>query len=379
MLQRPSLKSTCAGRVADAPILTSKQRQQLCRKLLVWFARRQRPLPWRRDRDPYRIWVSEVMLQQTQAATVVPYFERFLATFPTLADLAAADEQDVLRAWEGLGYYRRARNLHRSAQQIVAGHGGQFPSNPAVAAALPGLGRYMIGAILSQAFEYRLPILEANSERVFCRLLGIRENPRHGQVRGRLWHVAESLLPRRQIGNFNQALMELGALICTPKHPNCPECPLIRECSARRLGIQDKIPTRRARVPTQEVHEAAVVIMRGKHVLIVQCPDSGRWAGMWEFPHGPLENGETHAQAACRLARQRAGIRVQMGPELLTLRHSVMRYRITMKSFEANYVSRMIGSKTHLHSAWVEPQRVTEFPVSAPQRRLAEALNSRRR
>ena len=199
--------------------------------------------PWRRhDRNPYRIWVSEVMLQQTQVATVIPYFERFLHAFPTLADLASAAEHDVLHLWEGLGYYRRARDLHQAARQLVSLHGGQFPKEPQTLATLPGMGRYTVGAVLSQAFDRRLPILEANSQRVLCRLFGLREDPRNGPMRRVLWHLAEQLLPMRGAGQFNQALMELGALVCTATAPRCDDCPLATGCVARRLGLQERFP-----------------------------------------------------------------------------------------------------------------------------------------
>src|SRR3954469_3882474 len=200
--------------------------RRLRRRLLSWFDRHRRDLPWRRDRDPYRIWVSEVMLQQTTVAAVVPYFERFLRAFPTLADLAAADEQAVLRLWEGLGYYRRARDLHRPAGALRARAAGRFPDDPEALRGLPGLGRYTLNAVLSQAFDRRLPILEANSQRVLSRLFGRAEDPRQGPARRRLWQAAAELLPARRVGAFNQALMELGALVCTPAAPRCPDCPL---------------------------------------------------------------------------------------------------------------------------------------------------------
>src|SRR5437764_8126511 len=193
-----------------------KSPHPLHRRLLGWFDRHRRDLPWRRDRDPYRVWVSEVMLQQTQVATVVPYFERFLAAFPTLADLAAADEQDVLRLWEGLGYYRRARHLHQAARRLAAEHGGTLPDDPAVWRDLPGVGRYILGAVLSQAFDRKLPIVEANSLRVLTRLFGYRGDPREGVGKKWVWAAAEAVLPAKRAGDFNQALMELGALICTP-------------------------------------------------------------------------------------------------------------------------------------------------------------------
>jgi A/G-specific adenine glycosylase len=184
------------------------------------------------------------MLQQTQAATVIPYFDRFIAAFPTLEALARADEQQVLRLWEGLGYYRRARNLHQAARILAAEHGGGFPTDPTVLGCLPGLGRYTVNAVLSQAFDARLPILEANTQRVLSRLFGRREDPRLGPARAWLWQAAEELLPRRGAGELNQALMELGALVCTPTAPRCSECPLAARCAAFQQGLQEQIPAR---------------------------------------------------------------------------------------------------------------------------------------
>src|SRR5262245_4865752 len=212
------------------------------RRLLSWFKRNQRDLPWRHDRDPYRIWVSEVMLQQTTVATVSARFERFLQAFPTLAALAAADEQAVLREWEGLGYYRRARNLHAAARLMVQRHGGQLPDDPQIWAELPGVGRYILGAVLSQAFDRRLPIVEANSQRVLCRLFGRNSDPLEPRTKKWLWNTAEQLLPVRRSGDFNQALMELGALVCTPLHPRCEQCPISAQCVAFRTGRQHAIP-----------------------------------------------------------------------------------------------------------------------------------------
>lgn len=353
---------------------SAAERRQMRRKLLAWFRQFQRDLPWRRDRDPYRIWVSEVMLQQTQAATVVPYFERFLQTFPTLAALAAADEQDVLRLWEGLGYYRRARDLHRAARLVVAEHGGRFPDDPDVAGRLPGVGRYTLGAVLSQAFDRRLPILEANSQRVLCRLLGVRDDPREPAVRDRLWQTAEDLLPRTNPGDFNQALMELGALVCSPKGPVCPACPLAEECVARRLGLQDEVPVR-ARAPrVEEVREAAVVARRGEKVLLVQRPTEGRWANLWEFPHAALAADETYEAAATRLLPELTGVRGEIKGELMTLRHGVTRFRITLVGFEARFRGGTFRPGPYQAGRWLRPDELAAFPVSVPQRRLARLL-----
>jgi A/G-specific adenine glycosylase len=353
----------------------SALRRRVRRRLLAWFETARRDLPWRRGRDPYHIWVSEIMLQQTTVAAVVPYFERFLRAFPTLRALAAAPEQDVLRLWEGLGYYRRARDLHRAACQLTAAGADTLPDNPEVVRQLPGMGRYTLGAVLSQAFDRRLPILEANSLRVLCRLFGRRDDPRRGPAQRWLWQVAEDLLPARRVGDFNQALMELGALVCTPVAPRCCECPLAADCVARRLGLQAAIPARAPPPAITEVREAAVVIRRGGEVLLVQRPESAsRWANLWEFPHRPLDEGESYEAAAVRLASELAGLDVALGPELLTLRHGVTRYRITMACFEAESAAGEFRSEFYRQGLWVEPARLADYPVSAPQRRLAKAL-----
>jgi A/G-specific adenine glycosylase len=347
-------------------------RSWVARRLLPWFDAHQRDLPWRRDRDPYRIWVSEIMLQQTQVATVIPYFDRFLTAFPTLAALAQADEQDVLRLWAGLGYYRRARDLHRSARQLA--EQGGFRDDSEALAALPGFGRYTLNAVLSQAFDRRLPILEANSQRVLSRLFGRVDDPRSGAARRWLWQAAEALLPTRRVGAFNQALMELGALVCTPTAPRCEDCPLAPRCSARIQGRQEEIPARTAAPAITEVHESAVVISRAERVLLVQRPARGRWANLWEFPHGERRPGEDAAAAAVRLAIELTGLNVALGPELLTLTHAITRYRVVLSCFEAEHSAGDFRPGFYLHGLWLAPEELATYPVSAPQRRLISAL-----
>jgi A/G-specific adenine glycosylase len=345
------------------------------RRLLTWFRRHGRALPWRRNRDPYAIWVSEVMLQQTQVATVIPYFERFLKSFPTVAALAAADEHDVLRHWEGLGYYRRARQLHQAARRVVSDHQGRIPADPAAFGGLPGVGRYTLGAVLSQAFELRLPILEANSLRVLCRLVGCREDPRGPAAQQRLWAVAEQLLPVRHVGDFNQALMELGALVCTPAAPDCAACPLALHCSARRQNLQAKIPRKAPAVAVEEVSEVAVVVWRGGEVLLVQRPaGASRWAKMWEFPHAVTAPGEAPAAAARRVLAELTGLDAEPGAEVVTIRHGVTRFRITLLALEAAYRGGEFRSDFYTAGQWVTPARLAEFAVSSPQRRLAQKL-----
>jgi A/G-specific adenine glycosylase len=366
--------SQVAGSENDATQAGRKLARWAGSRLLAWFTRHGRDLPWRRSRDAYRIWVSEVMLQQTQVATVIPYFERFISTFPTLSDLAAAEEQEVLRLWEGLGYYRRARDLHAAARVLAAEQAGQVPDDPELLGRLPGVGRYTCNAVLSQAFDRRLPILEANSQRVLSRLFARTEDPRNGPARRWLWQAAEALLPARQVGAFNQALMELGSLICTPTAPRCPECPLAARCLARRLGQQEDIPPRTPAPVPIRVREVAIVIRQGERVLLVQRPATGRWAGLWEFPHTPVRDGEADDSAALRSAADLAGLQVQLGPELLTIRHTITRYQITLRCFEATWQAGSFASAFYAQGIWATPEELGGYPVSAPQRRLARAL-----
>jgi A/G-specific adenine glycosylase len=343
------------------------------RALGRWFQRHARDLPWRRNQEPYSIWISEVMLQQTQVASVIPYFARFLGRFPDLASLAQADEQEVLRLWEGLGYYRRARALHRAARILVAEHGGVVPCDPAVLGQLPGFGRYTVNAVLSQAFDLRLPILEANSQRVLCRLLGIRQEPKQPSVQKALWQAALEFLPRRHVGRFNQALMEVGALVCKPERPRCGACPLQRHCQARLHGLQAEIPASARRAAVVAVAEIAVVLKRSGRVLLVQRPAEGRWGSLWEFPHLSQELLETPAAAAARLLAE-LGLAGSVRGEIATLHHQVTRYRITMVCLDVLYKKGRFSSPKYAQGLWVRPSDLAQYPLSAPQRRLAARL-----
>jgi A/G-specific adenine glycosylase len=347
--------------------------------LVAWFDRNCRDLPWRMNRDPYRIWVSEVMLQQTQVATVIPYFERFLRTFPDVCSLAQADEQDVLRQWEGLGYYRRAKHLHQAARRLMENHRGKLPNDPIVWQELPGVGRYILGAVLSQAFGRRMPIVEANSQRVLCRLLGQRGDPKSGPVKRWLWQTAENLLPNRRPGDFNQALMELGSQVCTVTSPKCTECPLRRFCVAHRNDLHHTIPLRKAAPNSANIYEVAVVVRKGKCVLLAQLPEGGRCAGMWEFPHAELQPNESLPHGGRRVLRALTGLRAKIGSELLTLRHMVTRYRITLTGVEARHVGGRFHSSTYVTGIWVLPEELESYPVSSSQRKLARIVTVLRR
>jgi A/G-specific adenine glycosylase len=352
----------------------SKDLSLIRRRLLAWFDRNRRDLPWRVNRDPYRIWVSEIMLQQTTVAAVAPRFERFLKSFPTLSRLAAASEQDVLREWEGLGYYRRARNLHAAARMLVSEHSAELPSDPEVWAELPGVGRYILGAVLSQAFDLRLPIVEANSQRVLCRLFGKAGDPAKGRVKKWLWDTAEKLLPQKRVGDFNQALMELGALVCTPSAPDCKRCPLSRQCGAYQSGRQESIPRKPAAARNVEIREVAVVVRKNDRVLLVQRPENGRWSKMWEFPRTEVNHGESSESTASRVVAELIGVRARIGAELMTIRHGVTRFRISLTCFDAQWLGGRYQSSLYLAGRWLRPADLGHYPVSSPQRKLATMI-----
>jgi A/G-specific adenine glycosylase len=354
-------------------LLDPPHRAWVRRRLLSWFGRNARALPWRTSRDPYAIWISEVMLQQTQVATVIPFFERFIRSFPDVAALARADLHDVLRHWEGLGYYRRARDLHQTARILHTEHNGRMPDDPELLRSMPGLGPYTVGAVLSQAYGLRVPILEVNSVRVLTRLLGVRQDPKKTSVRRALWSAAAALLPVKQVGQFNQALMELGALVCTPTSPGCDICPIALHCRARAAGLQEKIPVRARSAEPVQVQEVALVMRRGGEIMLAQRPTEGRWANLWEFPRTALAPGETHTQAGARLLAE-LGFQANLGNEIVTLQHAVTRFRITLVCLEAHFRRGQLRNRLYAQAKWLVPQQLRQFPLSSPQRRLATAV-----
>ena len=262
--------------------------RRFSKNLLTWYLKCGRDLPWRRTSDPYAIWLSEIMLQQTQVATVLPYYHRFLLAFPTIQSLADAPEKSVLSHWEGLGYYARARHLHRAAQEMVAQFSGQVPSTFDALLALPGIGRSTAGAILTLAFGQRHPILDGNVRRVLCRYLAIAGNPRDAPVEARLWRAASRLLPQRQAGRYTQAIMDLGATCCAPKRPDCPACPVRQGCRGYAKGVQHLLPTRQGRKPLPHHDHVTRVILHTRagerSVFLRQRPTNGLLGGLWEFP-----------------------------------------------------------------------------------------------
>lgn len=313
------------------------------------------------------------MLQQTTVAAVVPRFERFLKRFPSIDVLAAADEQDVLREWEGLGYYSRARNLHAAAHILAANHGGSVPDDPDVVARLPGVGRYILGAVLSQAFDRRMPIVEANTTRVLSRLFGHSGEPKSGPGRKWLWDMALAVLPDRRVGDFNQAMMELGALVCTPTSPKCSQCPLRAHCVAHERGSPESFPRRSPRPSTVEVRETCLVIRRANRILLTRRPPVGRWPNMWEFPRVVLMANESHVAAGRRLIAS-LGLKGEVGSRLTTIRYGLTRFRMTMVCLEARAHAAAFRTDYYVTGRWVQSADLAKYPVSSPQRKLAAEI-----
>ncbi len=308
--------------------------------LIDWFERSKADLPWRNTRDPYAIWLSEIMLQQTQVATVIAYYERFLARFPTVRDLAAAPLDDVLKLWEGLGYYSRARNLHRAAQAVVQQHGGDFPASVEGLRALPGIGDYTAGAVASLAFDIDTPVLDGNVIRIFTRLFDIAEDVTQTGTKRALWDLARRLVPAGRAGPWNEGLMELGRVICTPRSPSCAACPIAAFCLARQRNTQEQRPVKKRRARTPHFDVAAGVIHRddGRFLIAQRRPDS-MLGGLWEFPGGKREPGESLRACLRREICEELGIDITVGDQIGTIRHGYTHFRITLYAFACRYVS----------------------------------------
>lgn len=351
-------------------------RQRFRRRLNSWFARHARDLPWRNTCDPYAIWISEIMLQQTQVVTVVDYYQRFLAAFPIVAALAAADEQHVLRLWEGLGYYRRARQLHRAAKVIVQEHGAQFPRDPAAILALPGIGRYTAGAIASIAFDARTPILEANTVRLFARLIALREDSTKSKAQQLLWSLSAALLPRKRVGLFNQALMELGSEVCNPRSPRCDQCPVFSLCRTAHQGLQEEIPAAKRKMQYEKLLEAAVVVRLNGAVLLRRCALEERWAGLWDFPRFQVtvRRGIALLRQLEQGVHERTGVSIQAGRQLAVIQHGVTRFRITLLCHEADW---RCGDITGEQLQWVPLGQLQAYPLNATGRKISGLLSER--
>jgi A/G-specific adenine glycosylase len=346
-------------------------------RLLAWFDVNRRDLPWRRTRDPYRVWVAEIMLQQTQVPTAIPYYRRFVRAFPTVRRLAAAPLDEVLRLWSGLGYYSRARNLHAAARLVVSRDGGRIPRTYEGLLALPGVGAYTAGALLSIVFGQRLPALDGNAARVLARVFRVRGDIRSGRPRRRLEAVARAAVPEERPGDHNQALMDLGSSVCVPQQPFCDRCPLAIICEARLRGEQDAIPAARRRPRPRSVRMVAAVGRRRGRVLIVQRPEGGVWGGLWEFPNEELTPGQEPVAAARRFLRARFALHVTAATEMPSLRYGIVNQRVELSVSVCEVAPGPTKPGPGVRTRWVRPRELDGHAMPAPHRRIARALATR--
>ena len=332
--------------------------KEFVERLQNWWDQGSADLPWRRSKDPYAVWVAEVMLQQTQIATVIPYYESWMSRFPTVNALAQASLDDVLKQWQGLGYYSRARNIHAAAAIVQDKYGGQLPDEVSVLMQLPGIGRYTAGAIASIAFNRPEPVLDGNVIRVLSRLVDLQQDVTKGGTRQELWRLASNLVPEEKPGDYNQALMELGQRICLPTTPNCPECPVSRLCLAREHGTQYERPVRPPKKRTPHYDVVAGIIWQSQasadgHFLISRRPLNSMLGGLWEFPGGKVEGSENHENALQREIAEELAIDIRVGRYLCQIKHAYTHFRITLHAYYAQYISgtpQNLGVADH---AWV--------------------------
>jgi len=343
-------------------------------RLLRWYSRHGRKLPFRGPRDPYRVWVSEIMLQQTRVETVIPYYRRWMKQFPTVKALASARQTEVLKLWEGLGYYARARNLHRAAKIVLSEHGGRIPESVEGLKKLPGIGRSTAGAIASIAFGDDAPVLDGNVKRVLARVFDVQQAIKSQEGEKELWALAERLVPNGRAGVYNQALMDLGATVCTAKSPACRECPLRTTCLAFALGLQQQRPvvTRRALTPHYDV--TAAIIRRNGRVLIARRPADKLLGGLWEFPGGKARPGESLAACLKRELREELGIVVRVRERVAALNHAFSHFRITLHVFECELKRGGPRALQVSDFKWVYPPQLERYPMGKADRTIARRL-----
>lgn len=344
------------------------------KKLLDWYGAAKRSLPWRETTDPYRIWVSEVMLQQTQVVTVVPYYESFLEVFPRVERLAAAELGRVLKVWEGLGYYARARNLHRAAGMVCETHDGSIPNDLKAFRALPGVGDYICAAVLSIAFGAPLAAVDGNVKRVLSRLFLIDAPVNRSSGAGAYSEAAEKLLDRARPGTFNQATMELGALVCRPARPACGQCPLARHCGAFRSGAQAEFPRRAKKAAPPEYRVVVGVVEHDGRVLITQRAAEGLLGGLWEFPGGKVRTGETARGACERELREEVGLSVEVTDHIARVKHAYTHFKVDMDVFRCRYRGGEVVLDGPADYRWVAVDDLAKFPIPKANKKFLQFL-----
>jgi len=343
--------------------------------LLRWYDANRRDLPWRRSRDPYAIWISEAMLQQTRVETVIPYWERFLTRFPDVESLAAADIDDVYAVWTGLGYYSRARNLKHAAETVVADHGGRLPDTAPGLRELKGIGRYTAGAVASIAFDREEPLVDGNVVRVFARLLGIREDSAAKAVVESLWVVAAALVRGQRPGDLNQALMELGATLCTPRNPHCLACPVRRHCDAHAQGDAEQLPIKKKKPKQRPMRAVAAWIEREGRILAVRRPEEGLMAGLWELPGGEIEAKDEPKDRLAEVLRSAVGLQIRDVEPIGRIEHLFTHRRLALEVFRCRSDrGARVRRQGFVAHRWLRPEAMLELAHAGPTRKALKLL-----
>ena len=340
-------------------------------RLLTWYNKNKRTLPWRGHPNPYAVWVSEIMLQQTRVETVIPYFDKWMKLFPNVRALARASERDVLNAWEGLGYYSRARNLHKAAKIVVEKYNGQLPRDLDELRKLPGIGRYTVGALASIVFGMDEPALDGNLKRVYARLFDVGQPVDSTEGEKILWKLTRENLPKGQAADFNQALMDLGTLICLPKNPRCLICPLMKVCKARANGTQNLRPVKKPKKAVPHyIHAAAVIVRRGR-VLLAQRPSDGLLGGLWEFPNGRVD--QDPARELAKVVKSAYSLRLRLKRNLnpvAIIEHAYSHFKVTAHAFRCE----LLATPKHKNLKWVLLKELNDYPMGKIDRQISEKI-----
>ena len=354
--------------------MNKKEIQTFRKALLGWYRANKRDLPWRKTDDPYRIWVSEVMLQQTQVNTVVPYYQKFLQRFEEIESLARANSQEVLKVWEGLGYYARARNLHRAASIVLKEHRGVIPDRWEEFRKLPGVGDYIAAAVLSLAFEKPFPVVDGNVKRVLARLRVIK-NPVNKSSSAKIFREAVgTLLDQKKPGTFNQAMMELGAVVCRPQHPLCDTCPVLKMCKAYQSGAVLDYPKTVKKPPTPQYRIAVGVVFKNGRALITRRKPSGLLGGLWEFPGGKIQKSESPEAACIREIKEEVNLAIKVDSRLCRVKHAYTHFKIVMDVFCCSYVSGRVALNGPVDHRWINLQQLDDYPFPKANHKFFDEL-----
>lgn len=342
--------------------------------LLQWFDAQQRDMPWRAEASPYRTWISEIMLQQTQVDTVIPYFNRFIDAFPDPQTLADADEQSVLKLWEGLGYYSRARNLQKAARMLLDEFGGELPEDYDELQRLPGVGPYVAAAITSIAFGHPVPVVDGNVLRVFSRFWGIEDDIRQSKVKTALFERLKPFIRKAPPADFNQGIMELGALVCRPKNPDCESCPIRRNCVARKESRVSELPFKSKKKAVPHYDIAVGVIWKKNKMLIGRRKSDQMLGGLWEFPGGKQEQGESLEKTVARECKEETGLTVTVTDAYCTVKHAYSHFKITLTAFRCEFVSGRATPKSTDELKWITLDQLDDFPFPTANKKVIEAI-----